>query len=111
MALPLATTVACSRPAAASRQGRAWISSTGATTGRKPRSTRRAAVSLAPGSGRVIRTPVPASGPVPGSGKDVPRAIGAQAGAQFAADPFGVAHRAVQAALEQERAVAARHQP
>src|SRR6202023_3138234 len=96
MALPLAVTMACRLSAGGMWQGKSRISRTGATRGRKPSAETRAAVSPAPGSGRVIRTP----GLV--SGKDVARAVGAQAGAQVAADPFGVARRAAQAALQQE---------
>ena len=69
-------------------------------TGCRPSAWTRRAVSVAPGSGRVIRTPG-------GSAKYVPRAVGAQAGAQFSPEPCRIGRRAVQAALQQEGPVGA----
>ena len=74
----------------------------------RPSAATRAAVSPAPGSGRVIRTPGRSDKP---SGKDVgglsARRLAPSSRPIRAASPA----RAVQAALQQERAVGTRHQP
>src|SRR6185503_8419085 len=78
IALTLAARIAWTLPAGGKVARTPLMASMDEMTGRKPNSATRAAVSLAPGSGRVIRTPAPASG------KDVARAVGPQAGAELA---------------------------
>ena len=85
MALPLVTTMACTWPDGGQAPGRALITSKGATTGSNPSAATRAAVSLAPGSGRVISTLAPGSSN--GSDKEIARTVGTQARCQFPAEP------------------------
>ena len=81
MALPLVTTMACIWLDGGQAPGSALITSKGATTGSNPSAATRTAVSLAPGSGRVISTLVPRSD------KDIVRTVGPHARREVAAEP------------------------
>ena len=92
-------------PAGGQAPGKVRISSSGATTGRKPSADTRTAVSLAPGSGRVIRTPRPRQA------KMSPGLSARRLAPSSRPSRGGVRAAPCRLALQQEGAIGARDQP